>query len=284
MKIVSNTEANTWQMCQRKYLYQFVYNVAPKTLADALDIGLFGHELLAAFYEAKKNGASKEEAIKAVDALVLPYLQGNGNMETASMLYSRMIAYAEEYWDEPWQIIDVEGYYEIPLSEEISLGLKVDLIVVDTKQNKILIPDHKFTYDFKQPIEHSHNAQEPKYIGALRRIGIQVSHGLLNQFRYRKDAKELFKRTPIIPNQHEIDRMLEEQLILAEAIVQFRDKTLEEQRRLATRNMVRWNCQYCPYKDPCKVDLQGESIDLMLKVNFEENKYGYRRHETSEEI
>src|SRR5215216_3931976 len=65
-KIVSYSEVFKKQTCDRQYFYRFVLGRKPVVESEAIDTGVKGHSLIQIFYEAMRDGKTKDEALAVV--------------------------------------------------------------------------------------------------------------------------------------------------------------------------------------------------------------------------
>src|SRR5688572_32979087 len=64
-RAISNSEVITYLSCRRIYDFAVLSNLPPKTEAMPLTRGTLGHGWFQAYIEARLNGATHEQAIKA---------------------------------------------------------------------------------------------------------------------------------------------------------------------------------------------------------------------------
>lgn len=279
--LISNSEINTFLNCQRKHFYSFRKGLAPRTHSKALTRGIVGHEALETYYTAKKNGASKNDCL----AVALEVIDTNTDIYdeyTAELLQLRDVIrrYVEYYWDEPWSVLEVESQHEGPFFENVSYGMKLDLLVEVTagrEKGQIHLIDHKFVYDFWSDREIQMNAQLNKYIKTLRDNGFPVRKGILNQIRYRKlkDPKpdSLFRRDAIVLSPYEIESFYLEARKVAREINRLYQLTEEEHREYTMMRIDKETCGKCSFQPLCKISLQGQDTTRTEKAIYQRNTY-----------
>lgn len=289
VRVISNTEVDTFLRCQRKHLYQFLMELVPKTVSRSLNTGIIGHEVLAIYYQAVKDGSSKQDAyLKAMQHLS-QYLK-----DTDIAIVAKVQGLFERYLEvdtipETCEILAVEQDYYIPMKgTPFAYGMRLDLLVkshVGRSAGSIKLVDHKFTYDFYSQDDIALGAQIPKYIGTLRYNDIDVDEGSLNQFRTRFEAhllgnktnEDLFRRDPSPVTPDRIRNSLMQQIKTAERIMERRGLPPQLQASEAIPVLNKMTCKSCPFVHVCVADLNGEDTSLMLHQDFQKSTYGYNK-------
>lgn len=271
--IISNSETDLFLGCQRAHYYKFGLGLSPKTMSRALHIGLLGHQILESFYIALKDGASRLEAIStAMDELNNAYEYETPDV--VNVVSNCFIHYIRQYDDDSWRIIDVERVYRIPLTEEITFGFTIDLLIEYVKgpyRGQLVVVDHKFKYNFPTTDELSMHTQLYKYMWGLQRLGYPVTHGLMNVLRYREDIvdkNKLFGRYELRPQGDQLKNIMGEHLAVAGDIYEVKSQPVAWYREHARRRLNGRDCAYCAFRVPCRQSLIGIDESRTLTSMF----------------
>lgn len=299
MRRVSNSEVGVWLTCQRKYFYSFDLGRAPKITnsiqsikkPSTLEVGTFGHDVLAIYYEALRIGRPLDEALsdarEHMARLMISPINWRQEVvsHVATVLQRYWRHYAKADYDK-YEILGVEQEYNLPLTDEFAYVFRLDLLLKIRGTTKIELWDHKFKYDFFSPEEISLTGQMPKYLGALRHNGIWPEAVRINQIRALTRAptsswtdKDYFTRTPVVPSNAKIKRAMTEQIIASQEISEWRELPIETRRASAKRAMDAFPspCVKCPFNLPCRMEYDGGNIELLLDKDFGPNSYDYNR-------
>lgn len=285
MRVISNSEVSAYLSCERKHYYSFILNLAPKRLSTSLSRGILGHEILATYYQALKDGATEEVARRTAMAVANAALL---EPESDVTMISNLIVLVNQYLDyhledlSEIEILEVEKSYTVPITEQYAYGMRLDLLVrMHSGQfnGETVVWDHKYVYNFWNQDKVNLNSQIPKYIATLRYHGHNVHRGIFNQLRWR-DRKsspytneEKFNRYPFRPTPQKIRRVFEEQIKAAERVVarHQQDPILVGKNSLRVLNSM--ICDNCPFKFICDTDLNGDDTTLMMQAEFTRNSY-----------
>ncbi len=277
-RTISNSEVSTYTQCERRHYYGYLKTLEPVNTSTSLSRGIIGHEALAFYYDALKEGADPATAQQRALDCVGRYLHFPNAETTMLTDLMQILARYFSYYphDEFREIIGVEKVYEID-AEEFIYGMRLDLLVRD-KAGKIVLVDHKFVYDFYTQNMLDTNAQLPKYIGTLKLNKVPVDYAILNQIRYRlkkggNTDDELFKRAPVRPPHSRIHRIMGEQFEVSRRILERRTLDAEQQARVAVRTMNQMTCKNCPFISLCVAELDGQPTDNLLANDYRPNAY-----------
>lgn len=303
-KICSNSEGNDWTMCERRHFYHHVLNLEPREQGFGYYRGTIGHEALAAFYNAMKDGKKKNDCL---DAAMEPINQAQArallefNYERSSILVglrSLITQYIMHFWGEPLQVLEVETVHIVPTPvESIYYGLRLDLLVEwfeSPYKNEIVLLDHKFTYNFRSPTMRKLNPQLPKYMAALRSEGYPVRYAWLNQVRYRplKDPtpNDIFRRALVAPTDEHLEYFIKEHFELSLRIRERKALPVEVQDRMAVRVRTQAICEKCPFQKICIAEdetgsaIQGSQYSKdVIKYYYQPSTYESQRYGREEE-
>lgn len=282
MRRISNSEVNTWLACERKYYYQFDLNLTPIKTGSALNRGVLGHDILATYYEARKQDRSHGNAVHLAREQLMLQLQGGfQDMETVTDLDRILQGYWGYYGDESskYRVLEVEKQYELPMSTDFDFVMRLDVLMLNLATGETELWDHKFVYDFWGDYDMSLNPQFPKYMGALRANGINVDKAVLNQIRYRKlknpTPDDLFRRSPYKPSQAKVENAMREQIVASKRIYEHRMLPIEVRKDTSIRTINKMTCKGCPVADLCLSEFDGGDITYMIQSDYKTNTYGY---------
>jgi hypothetical protein len=288
MPSVSHSEVDSYLLCRRKHYYGYGLSLQRVRESDSLATGVTGHKILEAFYRAiMENGMTADEqkaafykgidaALNAYEAAVEEgYTDGDRRAKLRDILFSSTYGYFthEFFVNNGWRILAVEAEFNLQYDDETEAQYPfvVDMIVQDPDGAYVVI-DHKFVYDFYTPEATDLQPQIPKYIGALRALGHEVSYGGYNMLRTRK----IKEPTPesnnyfmiLKPNPTRITTTFMEQLGVAAEIQALKELPLEDQEKRAYRTANKMICQSCSFRDLCSTELMGGNVELMKKTEY----------------
>jgi PD-(D/E)XK nuclease superfamily len=286
--IVSNSEVSTFLSCERKHYYAHGMGIAPLSYGTSLSRGIIGHEALAAFFQAIKDGRSFEEATKEAYTVVDTYAAYGGDLDMLGGLRRLLAAYFEVKVKEQlsrWKIVAVEKFYEMEINDRLSYGMRLDLMVqyiAGPFMGEYAIVDHKFVYNFYSADSLTMDAQLPKYLGTAWKNGINANHAVLNQLRWREtkdnkiDMSLRFKEDVVSPSAKRVQNIMRDQIIASERILERRELPVEAYGRIALRTMGKMTCDHCSFVPLCSAELDGEeNIALLVMTEYKPNTYGY---------
>lgn len=292
MPSVSHSEVDSYLLCRRKHYYGYGLSLERVTQSNSLATGVAGHKILEEFYKyILNNGITAEEQAEAFDEAVLVAIQTYDDLvaegyedadrraRLGDILFHEEYGYfANEFFvKHGWRILAVEAEYNLTYDDETeaSYPFVVDMIVQDTESNYVVV-DHKFVYDFYTPAQTDLQPQIPKYIGALRALGHEVSYGAYNMLRTRK----LKEPTPesnnylmiLKPNSARVVNTFMEQLGVAAEIQALKELPIEEQNKRAYRTANKMVCQSCSFRDLCSTELMDGNVELMKQTEYKLRK------------
>lgn len=288
MPSVSHSEVDSYLLCRRKHYYGYGLSLQRVTESASLATGVAGHRILETFYkhilgngiDASEQAEAFDDALDAArkeyDAVVEEgYNDADRRATLHDILFNDEYGYfAHEFFvRKGWRVLAVESEFNLLYDDETeaSYPFVVDMIVEDTEGNYVVI-DHKFVYDFYTPEQTDLQPQIPKYIGALRALGHEVSYGAYNMLRTRKlktPTAETNNYLMILkPNNTRIVGTFMEQLGVAAEIQALKELPLEEQDKRAYRTANKMVCQSCSFRDLCSTELVGGNVELMKKTEY----------------
>jgi hypothetical protein len=288
MPSVSHSEVDSYLLCRRKHYYGYGLSLQRVRESDSLATGVTGHKILEAFYRAiMEAGLTVEEQqasfAKGIDAALNAYEEavkegyedGDRRAKLKDMLFNQEYGYFnnEFFVTNGWRVLAVEAEFNLEYDEDskATYPFVVDMIVQDPDGAYVVI-DHKFVYDFYTPEATDLQPQIPKYIGALRALGHEITYGGYNMLRTRK----IKEPTPesnnyfmiLKPNATRITTTFMEQLGVAAEIQALKELPLEKQETRAYRTANKMICQSCSFRDLCSTELMGGNVELMKKTEY----------------
>lgn len=288
MPSVSHSEVDNYLLCRRKHYYGYGLSLERVTKSPSLATGTAGHRILEAFYAhlmslSDTSTGQLENFTVALDRAKTVYEEivneGYTDANNKALLYDVLFHeewgyFANEFLvNNGWRILAVEAEFSLVYDTETesTYPFVVDLLVEDPEGRYVVI-DHKFVYDLYTPAQTDLQPQIPKYIGALRAMGHEVSYGAYNMLRTRKlktptaDAMNYFMI--LKPNTDRVINTFMEQLGVAAEIQALKELSLEEQASRAYRTANKMVCQFCSFKDMCSTELIGGNVELMKKTEY----------------
>jgi CRISPR/Cas system-associated exonuclease Cas4 (RecB family) len=279
--LISNSEVNSFNACQRRHYYSFREKLAPKFgYSVAITRGVVGHDALAEYYERKQRGERKEVCLVGALSVVDSHYDAYPDLWTEFDQLKRVITrYVEHYQDENWIPFEVERQHELLLDNRtgLSYGMRLDLLA-EVKGSLILV-DHKFVYNFFTDKELAMSAQLQKYLHTLNKNGIPVKTVVVNQIRYRElknpNSSKLFKRSYVHSTEYERERTMDEHKKVAKDILELKERPQEEHFYATRMSLDKWTCGSCSFQPLCKDYLQGNLNPETKKNLFKTNDYLY---------
>lgn len=280
--IVSNSEVDSFQRCQRMHWYAYGLGLSPKAKNVPIKHGILGHSAFEAYYKAMKAELPRDECIQTGLLAIADAPSASGDV--MGMVTKRFLEYVKHYENEPFRVIDVEGVYSIPLPNGLTYALTVDLLVEMTEgeyKGEQVVIDTKWCYYFWTVDDAYMHPQIPKYIGALRMLGANTRAGLINMVRWRDiktyEPEQVFRRLPVKPTQTRLDNIMQIQckISLDEILKRRQMSKVEWHDNHATPTLNNQNCKNCFFKQPCSQELDGIDPTTTLAIAFENRSYGY---------
>lgn len=289
---ISNSEVSSFLKCERRHYYGFRLGLVPKTMSKSLTKGTIAHEGLAAYYDKVMQGMATAAAKQiALDHIKMLAMKDFEHMD----LYADVTGLLDRYFDwcpaqDNFKILAVEKLYYMPLDEDHTFAMRLDLLVQYTSgahAGNIVLVDHKTVYDFWPPSAVSLNAQMPKYMGAIQYNGIPVREVMINQIRTRVNKGHMedgdkFRRVFATIDSKEVKNVIREQRMAGNRILALNNLPEAEHEQLILRAMDRFTCENCPFANLCKSDLNDQDTALMKQVEFHRQEdqlefmqYGY---------
>ena len=298
--VISHSEVESYLLCNAKHYYAFIEStygpnagLEPKTFSNSLYRGIVGHEALGAFFNAIKDGATINEAAEVSYSLLRNKIRSdevlnNPNyMNILSDLSGRILPrfYANEVvklLSQGWTVVHAEETFRLRMNFEEGTYVypfTPDAILRDRAGN-LWVWDHKFVYNFYSEAEIKLLPQLPKYIGALRALGLPIKGGYYNMLRWRevKDESAHVAHSKVTPNDTRVQNSFLQQYRLMELLGGIKQRPDPGPAEIdhTLNGMI---CRSCSFKTLCAADLSGVDTKLMKRVEFRKNTYGYTADE-----
>lgn len=289
-RVTSNSEAKTFQACERQWWYAFAMRLKPRQLSNPLSYGILGHAALETYYDVLQNGGKWTDAYQAAYITIMSYLNKPVNEligdegDIAQVVADRFSRYAGHYQADDFKVIGVEKELRMPLYDGMEYALKADLLVEFHRgpyRGEVVIIDHKWTYDFWSTLAVQLHPQMPKYIKVARYNGYPVKRAIINQIRYRQfsepypEISQLVYRQPCEPTEKAIEEHWRDQQILSKRIELLTRQDVVSSGTLVTRSTDREKCRNCAFNLICKMEMYGEDAGPTIRSAFVPNDYGY---------
>lgn len=282
---ISNSEVSTWLTCRRQYYYRFDLNVQPFKFGSALSRGILFHSAMEAFNKVYIDKKSFELAFNAGSTRIGQELNNTQEYNYEDVLDCKRIF--NNYMNVlrarigEWRILETEQKYELPINEQFSMPMRLDVLIEEVATGATCLVDYKTCYNFWTENQITLSPQAAKYVGALRANGKQVDKLILEQVRYRTikspSSDQLFRRTFITPSNAKIRNVFRDHIVASNSISQYRDLSAETRESIATRTLNPMICNGCTVKDLCMAELDGGDIRYLLQNDYKQNTYDYNQ-------
>lgn len=129
--------------CKRYAYYSHILGLKSLKPQVALDFGTAMHKMVEIWYTCNKTESSVETAQEWADENYT--LEKEGDTRTLGLLKERFVEYTEKYQTEPYETLDVEIGFAVPMTSDIVWGGRVDRVIrwsdgglylADTKTSK----------------------------------------------------------------------------------------------------------------------------------------------------
>lgn len=208
---IDPTFLNSVESCGQLTYFNHILNLRLAIPDETLDRGSFVHDILQLHYLLKKEGKLKYNDI--IDACVGYAIDNRHSFgippEVADGVIDNYKDYANYYYLDGWQPIEVESTFAKPMYEDdeiVIVGCGIIDLVTDTKAGPILV-DHKSYDRWRNPIKLSNQLITYAWATEIRtayynKIGFQKTYGPEKRFRrvpflYTKNNIEVWLRNAI---------------------------------------------------------------------------------------
>lgn len=298
MPIVSNSDIETYQKCERMYYYSRVMRLRPRQLSPWLKRGTFGHTCMEEGFKVILNGGTTQEASEVIAAGPLQELMESGDPDTAEMMkvYRHVITFIEfsQREDVHWRPVALEdtGMWNLSSNTEHTKveGEEVDDFVFAYTPDLIIefthglykgqhaVLDYKFIGQYMSEVAINMAQQIPKYIIYRNKThtDFKIRRGAFVQLNTRADATatghKLFLVKWVEPNKQRLERIEFENEKWVERVASARTKAPEDFLRTVNKDV----CDKCFFgRDLCPAEFDGKPIEKILEREYVRNEYGY---------
>lgn len=299
MPIVSNSDIETYQKCERMYYYSRVMRLRPKNLSVWLKRGTFGHTCMEEGFKVILAGGSVTDACEAVATGPLQELLESGDPDAPEMMkvYRHVTAFINftERDDVHWRPVALEdtGMWNLSsgrqfhkdgstdFDDDLVFAYTPDLIIEFTNglyKGQHAVLDYKFIGQYMSEVAINMAQQIPKYIIYRNKThtDFKIRRGAFVQLNTRADATatghKLFLIKWVEPNKHRLERIEYENEKWVERVVAARSNAPEDFLRTVNKDV----CDKCFFgRDLCPAEFDGKPIEKILEREYVRNEYGY---------
>lgn len=251
-------------------------------MEGALGFGVLGHKVWETYYRSLSEGSAPDDAYyDAVSTVSTEFQTGRYEASAVAIVSQRFPEYIEYYCDDDkaFRVIGVEETFKVPINSEHELAFTVDLLIEYVRgpfRGEVAPLDFKWTYNFWNNDEKDMHPQFPKYVWGLRKLGYPVQRAVLDEIRYRDNAVDPFKRSPLPVSRIRADNVMEEHLKAQRQISSLTQLPVREYDEIATMRLNRKGCSNCEFQQLCNMNLSGKDISKTIATFYKERSYGYR--------
>lgn len=308
--VVSWSELDTYRQCPKKHDLAYHQRwVAPPKGNGPLDKGVLWHEVLDVHYttilkhQTTDGGTTAVEwdvdtqelfrlCLVAVDALFGKWLAEDVDPSLIKLLRWMYDGHLEVWGlDEQWDILAVECGITVPLSDTVSLKVKIDLVARDAN-GRVWLIDHKSCANLPASKDFDWNDQFGLYMWALRKVGVNVFGAMHSAARtkqnqgdlikpgdegYKKSMKvteleDRYRRTRLDKTGPELEEIAKDALADAEQAY----STGNHKRRHTNEDTCKWRCGF---NEACmlgrRTGSEAKLVQMLQVTGFEQN---FTRH------
>lgn len=175
---LSNSKANTYRRCPKKFEYKYVMGLRPRKKAIPLEVGSWMHELLQTYYDGEDWLVVHKRLAKKFYNLFEEEREMLGDIPTTCLnLMRRYLRHYQNDFDR-WRVIDTELDEIITLPNGLRFQVIIDLIVEDLQTGKLWAADHKNRKTFGDRESMQLDPQLTRYFYALEFMGYKPLAGV----------------------------------------------------------------------------------------------------------
>lgn len=301
MTIISNSDIETAQKCERMFYYSRMYGgggIRPKQLPVALKRGSFGHKMMEKGFESIVEGGGLEEACLAA-GVILEELMKSGDPDTPDMMkvYRHVCAFFDYALSDKcaWRPVAIEerGMWNLttnlPMTKEEAMlaeedrifGYTPDLIVEFVSglfKGQHAVLDYKFLGQYMKENAITMSQQIPKYCIYRNKThtDFKIRRGAFIQLNTSAavgdSGHKLFLIKWVEPTAEEFKQIEEENEILVHRTAEL----YEDKDRRFLRTVNKDVCNWCFFaNDICPMERNGKDITKTVERVYIPNDYGY---------
>ena len=284
---VSNSMMQSAQKCEKRFEFEHIYQIRPKSYPEAMERGIGGHVFMEEFFKRMALGGTYEECVEAVN-LVLPQYIGH----PAQNVYRHVLAWGAYVFQQKWKVVSVEISHIVELRttiirngarEPIEFAFTADTVFEWTegpRKGSQFMVDYKFTGQYWTDKELAVYQQLPKYVLYTNQFFPEdkpIRHAALVMLNTRSAAgatgNNLFLMKWLNVKKEKLAGVETENLMLAQQTAELR-AGLEDGSRVAIRSVDTYGCKMCFFaEDICPAQLEGRDITKMIERNYIHNTY-----------
>lgn len=300
MTIISNSNIESFQKCNRMFYYAVVLGLRPRVLPDFIKRGSFGHACMEVGFQTIMDGGSDQDASEAIAAGPLRELMESGDPDAPEMMkvYRHVITFiswsqSDEVAWRPVALEDVgmwnltkniEGNKELH-EEDLLFAYTPDLIIEFTRglyKGQHAVLDYKFLGQYMRDVALNMAQQIPKYIIYRNKshTDFKIRRGAFVQLNTRAtpDATghKLFLVKWIEPNKQRLARIEHENEQWVKRVAEAKDNWTPDQFLRTVNKDVCDRCFFGPELCPAEFDGKPETtVQKIIQRDYVKNEYGY---------
>lgn len=282
--IVSNSDIETFQKCERMFYYSRIMKVRPKSFPIFIDRGIFGHTLMEVGFQALLDGATVEEAIQKTGEPLIELMESD-NPDKAELMkvyrhVSVFLGFTQQE-DVGWKPIALEDKAMWPLNDDLVYAFTPDIVIEFTRglsKGQRAVLDYKFLGQYMTETAIDMAQQIPKYIIYRNKMNPdeKIRQGAFVQLNTRAKADavghQLFLIKWVKPSKTRLERIEWENEQLVERVADSYKKEPKAFLRTVNKDV----CDRCFFgKDLCPAEFDGKPIEKILEREYVKNDYGY---------
>jgi len=250
-------------------------------------MGSLGHEILDQYFKKLMEEPDLDGKAFVNNILMNLMIAGDTDQEIINILQRCFAAFFNMNPFEGGQVLGIEKEFVLPISPTLYYPFVVDFIY-RRKDGCIIVVDHKFTANFYKPWDLDLLPQIPKYLAAIRELGLPADGGEYSVFRTgfsKKSAEDedVYKLQPAVISDKRIETTHREQITAAQEIQQRKALPLIDQDLLAVRTANKMVCNSCSFKSICVSDLNGHDRGLLMRSEYRQKEERVFTVESGEE-
>jgi hypothetical protein len=295
--IVSNSDIETAQKCERMFYYARILRLRPKQLFPWLKRGTFGHTCMETGFQVIIDGGSAQDAAEVIAAGPLQNLINSDDPDAPEMMkvYRHVITFISFTQSDKvnWKPVALEdtGMWNLTKQEEhikvegeklddLIFAYTPDLIIEFTNglyKGQHAVLDYKFLGQYMSEVAINMAQQIPKYIiyRNKKHTDFRIRRGAFVQLNTRAtpdaNGHKLFLIKWVEPNKQRLERIEYENEQWISRVASLYDKPQEELLRTVNKDV----CDKCFFADLCSTEFDGKPIDKIIQREFVRNEYGY---------
>lgn len=286
-ELISGSQLDAWNRCQRLYHYAHDRRIAPIETSWPLALGRAGHSVLAAYYSTLQLGATHAEAVEEAEGNAAWRAEVLGQDQKAlGYVMPRVRSYLAAYLADAsrWQVLEVEREYRVERAGWTYI-MTIDLVVAPSAGGQLVAVDHRFLMSFYTVAMARHDPQLPRYALAIEQAtGSPVPTAVRNMISTHPNAMTSAnqaartKRVPVdlTPRRLEIVNIATERT--AQEILAWRQLPMSSRAQLARRTEIPGDrypsCQTCEFFTLCTAEGWGEDATDLEAREYGPSDYG----------